>query len=182
MAEAALTKVCPLCAETIKAAAKVCPHCQTRQTRFAYLLGEFLGVIIALVVLGGLGFLLDWTFGNGEDDSVSLAFKIHRHDLSGRELAWTPDRSQQYRLTGYVTNAGSYAWRIHELAILVKDGQGQMVDVSRVTLGKEEKFVVLPGQEHALSVLFTTSVLDTNSKLALRVQQATDGRERYDPN
>jgi hypothetical protein len=35
MGDASQTKTCKLCAESIKAAAKVCPFCQAHQGRFA---------------------------------------------------------------------------------------------------------------------------------------------------
>ena len=176
------TKVCPLCAETIKAAAKVCPFCRTRQSRFTLLKGEFAGIILVLTVFIVIPFSLDWLFGDESDDQSSIAFVIHRNDLSVKDIAWkTAGRNHDYLLTGYITNGGNYSWRIHELEIRVEDAQNNMVDVRHVEFDKDEKFVVQPGQDHAFKTQFETAMMDVNSKLAVRVQKATDGRERYDP-
>jgi len=137
--------------------------------------------LLALVAVIAIPFMLDWTFGDGSNGD-SITFKLHRSDLAGTELAWnSADHPQQFWLTGYLTNAGSYAWRIQELEIRIKSGPSNLVDVAHVALAKEESFVVLPGREHALSVRFTSFVLATNSTLTLRVQRATDGRNHYEP-
>lgn len=182
MTEGEQTKVCRLCAETIKAKAKVCPYCRTRQSRFSLLKGELAGVFFVLVVFLGIPLSLDQILPDESDNRASLAFVIHRHDLTIGQAAWAvAGKNQDYLLTGYVTNNGNYSWRIHELEVRISDAQNNMVDVRHVEFEKAEKFVVQPGQEHAFRIRFESPLLDTNSKLAVRVQRAADGREHYDP-
>jgi len=60
------------------------------------------------------------------------------------------------------------------------DAQTNMLDVQHVELGKDENFVIQPGQDHAFKIQFETPLLDTNSSLAVYVKRATDGRKNYD--
>jgi RNA polymerase subunit RPABC4/transcription elongation factor Spt4 len=56
MPENEQTKVCPLCAETIKAAAKVCPFCRSKQGRYALWRQELLiGGPATLVIIMAIG-------------------------------------------------------------------------------------------------------------------------------
>jgi hypothetical protein len=57
MAETERTKVCPLCAETIKAAAKVCPYCRKSQRGWASFKVYDLGALAAaLFFIGAIFF------------------------------------------------------------------------------------------------------------------------------
>jgi hypothetical protein len=180
MIEAEQTKVCPLCAETIKAKAKVCPYCQTRQHRFSLLKGELTGILLMLGAIIAYPFSLDWAFGDQSDNRPSLNFIIHRNDLSVQQVTWkVTGKNEDYWLTGYVTNGGIFSWRIHELEVRITNPQNDLVDVCHLEFGKSEKFVVQPGQEHAFGIQFKTPLLNKDSKLVARVQKATDGRERY---
>ncbi len=177
------TKVCPLCAETIKAAAKVCPHCQSRQGRFAILKGEIAGTLVLLALLAIVAFLLDRIFSDESDWNLYTGFALHRQDLQVVRTALGPGpRQSEYWLMGYVTNRGERPWRVHELEVRLQDPQGHLVDVRHPELGKEEAFVVQPGQEHAfrvtLDTLTRTNALNVSN---VRVQIASDGRQRYDP-
>lgn len=183
MAENEPTKVCPLCAETIKTAAKVCPFCQTRQNRFRLLAGELTGVIVVLVVLVGLPIFCETMLPDESNETSCLAFVIHRSDLSVARPAWETDgnRSGDYWLTGLVTNKGSLAWRVHGFELKIFDKKNNLQDVAHPDLNKSEVFVVQPGQEHAFKVRFSSQVFESSSRLSVRVQKATDARDRYDP-
>jgi hypothetical protein len=181
MVEKPTTKVCPLCAETIKVAAKVCPYCRTRQTRFALLKGELRGLLTVLIVLILGGLILDRVFLNKSEQQASYAFVLHKHDLSVGHTEWAAaEKENAYWLTGFVTNQGAYSWRVHELEVRVMDPQTNMIDVQHVEFGKNENFLIQPGQEHAFKIQFETPLLDTNSSLAVYVKRATDGRKNYD--
>jgi hypothetical protein len=183
MADDKQTKICPSCAETIKMAAKVCPYCQTRQNRFRLLAGELTGVVAVLLVMVGLPILCEYLSPDDSDETSSLGFIIHRSDLSVAHLNLEASgkNNNDYWLTGLVTNNGHQAWRVHSFEVRILDDKNNLRDVAHTYLDKLEVFVVQPGQEHAFKVKFTTPMVDTSSKLSVRVQQATDGRERYNP-
>jgi len=183
MAGTEQTNVCPLCAEAIKAAAKVCPFCQTRQNRFRLLAGELTWVIVVLLVLVGMPIICEYLSPDDSDEASSLALIIHRSDLSVAHLNLEASgkNNDAYWLTGLVTNKGNQAWRIHSFEVRIMDDKNDLRDAAHAKLNKSEVFVVQPGQEHAFKVQFTAPMVESNSKLSVRVQQATDGRERYDP-
>jgi RNA polymerase subunit RPABC4/transcription elongation factor Spt4 len=57
MAEGIESKVCPSCAETIKAAAKVCPFCRSKLDRWAHyreLLIAAPGLIVAVAAIAAV--------------------------------------------------------------------------------------------------------------------------------
>ncbi|MDD5140333.1 MAG: hypothetical protein PHY43_08765 [Verrucomicrobiales bacterium] len=183
MTENEQTKICPLCAETIKEAAKVCPFCQTRQNRFCLLAAELVSVVVVLLVLVGLPIFCEKMLPAESDETSSLAFVIHRSDLSIDHPFWEANgnKSGDYWLTGLVTNKGSLAWRVHGFELKIFDGKNNLQDVAHPDLNKSEVFVVQPGQEHTFKVRFSSQVLEAGSKLSVRVQKATDGRDHYDP-
>ena len=183
MAETEPTKVCPLCAETIKAAAKLCPHCQTRQNRFRLLAGELTGIVIVVLVMVGVPIFCETILPAESDESSSATFVIHRSDLLVSNPAWenTEKNNGDCWLTGWVTNNGNHAWRVHGFELKIFDGKSSLRDVAHPDLKKSEAFVVQPGQAHAFKVRFASQVIETSSKLSARVQKATDGRDRFDP-
>ena len=57
-----------------------------------------------------------------------------------------------------------------------------MIDAQHPELNKSEAFVVEPGHEHAFHIrLDTRANTNVNVTVAVRVQNASDGNERYDP-
>jgi hypothetical protein len=183
MVENPMTKVCPLCAETIKVAAKVCPYCRTRQTRFALLKGEIRGFFTVLAVLVVGGFILDRVFFlDKSEQKANLAFVQHKHDLTVGHTEWAAaEKENAYWLTGFVTNQGAFSWRVRELEVRIMDAQTNMVDVQHVAFGKNDNFIIQSGQAHAFKIQFETPLLDTNSSLTVCVKRATDSRNYNDP-
>ena len=168
------TKLCPLCAETIKPAAKICPYCQTRQNRWSLRSQEIAALISMLVPLAIAAGLLAWV--NEDPASEGTRFARHRRELSVGKLAldWAGARGEP-ALLGVVTNAGSHPWRVEELEVRFADARGNFFDA--LQLGMREPFVVEPSQDHAFRVslgpLHWTNVAVTAQA---RVQSATDGR------
>lgn len=183
MTETEQTKVCLLCAETIKTAAKVCPFCQTRQNRFRILAGELVGIAVVLLVIVGLPIFCEHILPNESSETSSLALSIHRNDLSVDHTAWVAveKSGDKYWLTGLVANKGNHAWRVHGFEVKIFDDKNNLQDVAHPDLSKSEVFVVQPGQEHAFKIEFRSQVMEAGSKLSARVQKATDGRDHYDP-
>jgi hypothetical protein len=181
MVETASPKVCPLCAETIKAAARVCPFCQTRQSRYALLKGQMAGVMMVLIVCSAAGFAVDWAV-SGTDETSFLGHLRYRNYLSGERVKWVKQGGDNfYSLTGFVTNRDNMPWRIHGFEVRILDRQNRLADARQVALDKHEVFVVQSGQEHAFDVRLYLPLLTQDSRLVVRVQTATDGRERYQP-
>ena len=173
MAENEPTKVCPLCAETIKAAAKVCPFCRSKQVRHALLRQELLFGVPVLVVIVTAIMVISW-------------FSPDKKGVGGRSLivlSTSLDRTgtkPDIWLTGIVTNRGEYPWRVHELEVRFLDERGNLLDVSHPDV--KDLFVVQPRQEHGFRVELNRLVF-TNNNVAhqVRVQMATDGNRPLKP-
>ena len=181
MAENQQTKVCPFCAETIKATAKLCPFCRSKQGRYVVWTQELLLavpsaalIILAIVVISLIAPKEEGVGGRG--------FAGHRGDLVvlstslDRDTATRPD----FWMTGIVTNLGEYPWRVHELEIRFLDRQGNLLDVRHPDV--KDLFVVQPRQEHGFRVELVGLVF-TNSSVTHRVsvQMATDGDRPLKP-
>jgi hypothetical protein len=168
-------KVCPLCAEPIKAAAKVCPFCCGAQTRLAYW-RPYLGLgFSGLVLLAFVGLACFWLFPDAFR-SEGRSFTPYRAQLVVARTALERDqRKPEFWLSGYITNTGIYPWRVRELEVRFIAGDGKLVDVRQPEIS--EKFVVQPHQEQAFRVGVGKLVF-TNSGIvaSVRVQAATDGK------
>jgi hypothetical protein len=174
------TKICPLCAETIKAVAKICPFCQSRLGRYTRWAQEFGPLLVGLVWFGVFGGLMSWVIPN-EPGGIERNFARHRSDLGVVETAWDrPSPKAEFWLSGFVTNKANRPWRIHELEIRLLDGNGRILDARHP--GIDTPFVVQPGQKHAFRTRFG-EVAETNriSRYEVRVHVGSDGNRRYDP-
>ena len=173
MGEVSQTKVCPLCAETIKAQAKLCPYCQTHQGRFTLWREQLGQILAALLLLALLGLACFWAFP--DVPASGRNFARHRDEL--RVLRPALERAKKRRefwLAGYVTNAGNFPWRVHKLELRFLDAKGNLLDVRHAALS--DTFVVSPLGEAAFHVRLGELVF-TNSDVVhqVRVQAATDG-------
>jgi RNA polymerase subunit RPABC4/transcription elongation factor Spt4 len=183
MAENDQTKVCPLCAETIKAAAKVCPFCQSRQGRFTVLKGELAGAFVVIVLLGGLIALGSWLFPDESDSTSKSNFIRHRDELPAvRTTLETAEMREQFWLSGFVTNKDGHPWRILGLEVRFLDAQSNLLEVQHREFDKINAFVVQPNSEHAFRIrLYNVPSSVTGVVQNVRVEFATDGRKYYNP-
>jgi RNA polymerase subunit RPABC4/transcription elongation factor Spt4 len=180
MSDVSQSKTCPLCAETIKAAAKVCPFCRAQQSRFAIWREQLVLVISAFVMMAVLGLVCYWVF---EEKFASKGRSFVRHRSELRVLRTSLEREKKkpkFWLTGYVTNSGNYPWRVRELELRLVDAQGGLLDVHHPSVS--DPFVVPPGMEGAFRVglgelVFTNSVVVPQ----VRVQAASDGNLPANP-
>jgi hypothetical protein len=167
-------RTCPLCAETIKAAAKVCPFCRAHQSRFVLWREQLQGSVLALVVVAVLGSVCYWVFPD-DVPSGGRDFAHHREDL--RVLRTSLERAKRNPeswLSGYVTNSGSHPWRVRELEVRLLDAQGNLLDVRHPNVS--DPFVVMPGAEGAFRVGLGEIVFTNRSVVhQVRVQAASDG-------
>ena len=183
MAENEQTKVCPLCAETIKVAAKICPFCRSRQSRFTVLKGELAGAFFVIVVLGGLIALGSLLPSDESDSTPSNDFIRHRDELAVvRTTLETIEMPEQFWLSGFVTNKGVRPWRVLGLEARFLDAQGNMLEVQHREFDKINAFVVQPNTEHGFRIrLYKIPNSATGVVQSIRVESAMDGRKNYDP-
>ena len=170
MQSAEITKCCPLCAEQIKATAKICPFCLAPQTRFARW-RQLLGPLISAAVLLGMVIFVGIKLFPATFQDNGRPFAPHRNDLLVERTSLEPAKRW---LVGYVTNTGPYAWRVQDLEVRFVKDLTNLVDVRHSTVS--EPFIVQPHQEQAFRANLGPLTF-TNSDIALtvRVQTATDG-------
>ena len=174
------TKSCPLCAETIRLAAKVCPYCGTKQKQWgAFGIGlQELGVVIAtvFVTLPVVFLVVKAESLEGQGEFPGRSFARHRDDLVivSSSVEGHPRGSEIYHyVTGVVSNRSEHAWRVHQLELRVASVAG-LVDVRHLSV--REPFVVQPGRDHAFRV-DVGELAATNAEFArtVRVHAASDG-------
>src|SRR5258708_5280895 len=90
MSETGPTKVCQYCAETIRAAAKVCPHCRHWQRKW-FLVGMTLLTIICAAALFSGAIYLDKVVSSKDQfaihrDEISVVSSQFTHRMSGSNL------------------------------------------------------------------------------------------------
>jgi RNA polymerase subunit RPABC4/transcription elongation factor Spt4 len=179
MAETDKTRTCPGCAEFIKAAAKICPHCQTRQGRFALWWQELSGLAVILALVGIWIGLIAWFAP--EDSPAGRSFVGHQAELKVGKLTVENGRAAaELRVTGSVTNTSKHPWRVWEMEVQFRAADGQVIDVQQARF--TESFVVQPFGEAAFSHSFRHLHPEAlKSRIEGRVLNATDGNKPRDP-
>jgi hypothetical protein len=167
-------KVCPLCAESIKAAAKVCPYCRSSQTRLGHwgpylLLACSVAMMLIFVGLVSSRFFPDAFRPDGR------SFAPYRAQLLVTRTSLERDaKKPEFWLSGYITNTGNHPWRLQELEARFMEGENKLVDVRHVRV--PEKFMMQPHQEQSFRVGLGRLVFTNSSIVArVRVQMATEG-------
>ncbi len=146
------TRTCPFCAETISAAAKVCPHCQ-QWVRLKSLRHPLIQVL-----LYGLPFLVFWVGLGWVVVGYFEKFANHRPYYSefpdalqireARMRFVETDRGLRLWIVGVVTNTSPIAWRSAEFDCRFYDGAGALVDAGTGF----SSFTVLPHRDAAFRI------------------------------
>lgn len=168
------TQTCPHCAETIRAAARLCPCCQSPLTRRAQWRPVIwsAGAVASLVAAAVLAeHILE-----PSEAFLGRDFARHRGELTiVRAALESPRASRDWWFSGFVTNRGAIAWRVKEFEVRQFDAAGRLADAFHATLA--EPFVVPPGQEHAFRLnLGTRDGSPEPPRCEARVQLAVDPR------
>jgi len=133
MSEDGQSKICPLCAETIKAAAKVCPHCRTWQKKWSFQnpqttqsIAAICWVILISVGVIGVGFFFDNLIGNKRDFApYQNQIAVVNSERSFR-IAYS---NLTVSVVGVVTNQSDFSWKNVALEAQFFNKAGQLIDV-----------------------------------------------------
>jgi hypothetical protein len=156
MVETEQTKICPLCAETIKAAAKVCPHCRTWQKKWSFQnpqttqsVGAIIWLVVIIVVLIGLGCFLDHLIGPKRDfvpyqGRIAVVSSEVSFRMSGSNLTVS--------VVGVITNQTDFAWKNVGLEARLFGKDGKLIDVIQASDSSYNGVVVLPHAEAGFKI------------------------------
>jgi hypothetical protein len=152
MTETEQTKICPLCAETIKAAAKVCPHCRHWQKKWSLQnpqVGVTLWGSLALAVWCCFGIFLDKMVGPKEQfatyrNEISVVNSESSQRMSGSNLWIT--------VVGTLTNHSDLGWKDVGVEAKFFDKSGKMIDAITVNANDYHGVVILPHGESAFKI------------------------------
>jgi hypothetical protein len=168
---------CPFCAEPIKIAAKICPHCQSRLVRHGLLRQELLAgvpLVVMIVLFAAFSYWAERLTAPKPGRNTTAyrqELQVNRVQLSA------PDHRSAAVLTGWITNQGTRFWRVHSLEVRFLNPDGSLLDVREPTM--PESFVAPPGEETAFRVALKglpEAVLA--ARIQARVNEASVGQSR----
>jgi hypothetical protein len=168
------TKTCPMCAETIRSAASVCPFCRNPQVktdfkkRFEALM--FLLPLPAAIV--GALIWLNFLFGSGR------SFEPNAEKLAATDATMNFSESTQGNFIstiGFIRNESPYPWKDVQIEVQYFDNNGNLVDTHsqifqrlRLPAGATHAFRVRaaadkPKDAYASQKIYVRSATDPNS-------------------
>jgi len=142
-------KICPLCAETIKAVAKVCPHCRHWQTKWSLRNPLILPTIYFICLFIGFGFFFSKMFGPKEE------FATYRNDISvvNSEFSQRTSGSNLWNtVVGTLTNQSNVSWKDVGVEAKFFDRSGKIIDVLAINSDGFEQPTILPHGEVAFKI------------------------------
>jgi hypothetical protein len=155
MAEIEQTKVCPLCAETIKAAAKVCPHCRHWQKKWSLRnpqtmqsMGAVLFLVLICSGIVGMGCFYDYLFGPKRDFAQ---YQSQVSVVSSETSFHTSDSNLMVSVIGVLTNQSDFGWKDIGVEAQLFDSNGKMIDVIEAA-GNYRELTILPHSEASFKI------------------------------
>jgi hypothetical protein len=136
MAETEQTKVCPLCAETIKAAAKVCPYCRHWLKKWSFLNPRFNVTVFGLIYLG---FIVAAVIFFGNKFGPKENFAEYRNEITVVNATATQriyGSNLWNTVVGTLTNRSDVSWKDVGVEAAFFDKSGKMIDA--ITVGSLE--------------------------------------------
>src|SRR6266567_6846968 len=143
----ATTKVCPMCAESIRVAAKLCPHCRHWQSRWAFLTGGYwwmpliiMAFALAPLVLVEHFFDPDRDFAPFHDQIVVTDSQVHYSQT---------EKGAFIAVVGMIKNNSKFSWKEVELEVQYFDKDGKLIDTKS---DREYNATILPQGERAFRI------------------------------
>jgi hypothetical protein len=170
MNETAETKICPLCAEKIKAAAKVCPYCRKSQRRWVFVTCyDVMAIFVALCSLGVFIFILA-SFRMGRTYAPA---RDHIEILNSQFAVESNETSTNLIISGVISNGSTYAWSVGELETRFFDKEGKITDATT-----DSVFItILPHSEQAFRTeAYEMSKIPEYASYKIRVTSVRDPR------
>jgi len=177
MNEVAETKICPQCAETIKTAAKVCPHCRYWQKRWSLYNPQMLAgawVLLCIGITACFGVFFDRVLGPKEQfatyrDDVAVVTSQFSHRISESNLLNT--------VIGTLTNRSDVAWKEVGVEAQFFDKAGKQIDVITAKADDYRAAAILPHGEVAFKIEGVAAQPETvyqTCKVSVRWAKAAD--------
>ena len=144
MAETEQTKVCPHCAETIRAAAKVCPYCRYWQKKWSFANPRIIASVYVLMYFGLIGvaaIFFDNIFGRKED------FAEYRDQITAVNSSFAQrvyESNLWNTVVGTLTNQSSVSWKDVGVEARFLNRSGKMIDAITVGSLEYNGQVILP--------------------------------------
>jgi hypothetical protein len=166
-------KTCRRCAEEIKEAAKICPHCQ-HSTGRGFIIRDDLIMIVSMIGVGGAFLFFAFQLIHSRD------FSKYRDDIAVIQSKVVSDGKRDGRrvtesakVVATVTNKGNYAWKIDSVEVRFYDDARKMVDAMTARVSAS----VLPRAAGALSInLYTRSIESNAVSHEVLVQHAREAK------
>ena len=169
------TKVCPLCAETIKAAAKVCPHCRKSQRRWVFLTRYDFGAFLATLLFLAACYFFFTIFYQGRDFALDKD-KIHITDFHF-VIDKSRDRTNVVVL-GTLTNESEHSWNIDDFQVRYLNSTGKVFDIDDCSSYGEVR--VMPHSDHSFQLtLYQRESVPQYSDCDVRAVSASDPRAQW---
>jgi len=168
MAENEQTKVCPLCAETIKVAARVCPYCRKVQRSIFFATAHDVLPIVTALLFVGIVILLLNIFAYGRDFSSS---KDKITVLSSQLAIEATHDYTNVVVAGVLTNASDYSWILNRFEVRFFNTDGALIDADSSGSG----ITILPHAEASFRLtLYSRKSIPESSSHKVLVSSASE--------